>query len=114
VHERGRLLELEARGHDPVGAQVEGAHLGALGQARGLDRGEQAVERADGLLDLGAPHAGRPAPLGGDETLGAQAAQRLAHRVAADLVLRNEGVLAGEDRVELALAQSSPQIVLNL
>ncbi len=102
------------RGGDLVGAHVHRDDGAALDQALRLHLTEQRVQAAEGLLDGGGAHPGRPPSGRVDQPRVADAAQRLAHRVPGDLVRLLQLELAGEAVMEGARTQPAQQVLVQL
>ncbi len=79
-----------------------------------LDRLEQAVEGAEGLLELRPVDDGASPPLPPEHPGLVQVPYRLAHRVTADVVGLGELEVGGERLGELVGFESSPQVALEL
>lgn len=86
----------------------------ALHETLRLHRAEQAVERAQRLLDHPLTDERAPAPAPFDDSLGLQPPDRLPHRVPADAVLCPQFLIPGEMRPELPSRQTAPQVSKHL
>ena len=115
VHQRRIGGQFQRLRHGRIAPDVKNAHDTVLRDAGGLDRREQAVQRAQGLFDdwdVGEP-GGSP-PLGDQHPGVPQMAQRFTYRVPAHAVARRQGVLAGESLGELPGLDARQQIGVHL
>lgn len=107
-------IEAEPGRHVGVGRQGDVDGFTALHDPRGLDRGEQAVERTEALLELGALHHGAPSPNPAQEALGLETPDRFPDRVPADVVTSREFEIGGEPVVVLTAGKPAAQHCLEL